>query len=112
MGRNIEHHMDRLPERLIDFPEGDIIPYGPGTPYETVDDLPENCVFLAPNGGVYFKQGETITPILADIVYNGEAVTYGGASITLAYDNFQKNISNAESDSVICSLGLSVSTYS
>lgn len=62
-----------------------IIPYGPGMPYATVNDLPENCVFLAPNGGVYLKQGETITPVSADLVYNGEAVTYGDEPITV-YD--------------------------
>lgn len=48
---------------VIDKPRIPIIPYGPGTPYATVNDLPENCTFLAPNGGVYLKQGETVSII-------------------------------------------------
>lgn len=65
------------------FGNNSVVAYGPGTHYATVNDLPENCMFCAPNGGVYLKQGETITPIAADLVYNGEAVVYEGEQIVV-----------------------------
>jgi hypothetical protein len=64
------------------------VTYGPGTPYATMNDLPENCAFLAPNGGVYLKRGEVIVPVSADLLYNEDAVVYEGEQIVVDVVDF------------------------
>lgn len=68
------------------------VTYGPGTSYATVDDLPENCVFIAPNGGVYLKQGETITPVSAWLVDGVLYITVTGENINVDDPSLKINV--------------------
>lgn len=76
---------------VLDRPGLPIVPYGPGTSYATVNDLPESCLFLAPNGGVYFKQGNVIS-IITDS-FDGIAISDDAGNL-LTTDNLSVILEN------------------